>query len=87
MSRSTERPSGTCDHRGVPSHLTIGAGDIEALRLGVAVLAVGVGLASGLGPFALATLSDTVGVQLAFLVIPLLAVGAAAGVLASSRRS
>jgi len=51
----------------------------------VAVLAVGVGLASGLGPFALATLSDAVGVQAAFLVIPLLAVGAAAGVLASSR--
>jgi predicted MFS family arabinose efflux permease len=53
----------------------------------VAVLAVGVGLASGLGPFALATLSDTVGVQAAFLVIPLLAVGAAAGVLASARRT
>jgi hypothetical protein len=51
----------------------------------VAVLAVGVGLASGLGPFALATLSDAVGVEAAFLVIPLLAVGAAAGVLASSR--
>jgi hypothetical protein len=52
----------------------------------VAVLAVGVGLASGLGPFALATLSDSVGVQVAFLVIPLLAVGAAVGVLASARR-
>ena len=53
----------------------------------VAVLAVGVGLASGLGPFGLATLSDTVGVQAAFLVIPLLAVGAAAGVLVSARRT
>lgn len=53
----------------------------------VAVLAVGVGLASGLGPFALATLSDTVGVQLAFLVIPVLAAGAAVGVLLSGRRS
>jgi fucose permease len=52
----------------------------------VAVLAVGVGLASGLGPFALATLSDAVGVQAAFLVIPLLAVGAAVGVLAARRR-
>ena len=53
----------------------------------VAVLAVGVGLASGLGPFGLASLSDTVGVQAAFLVIPLLAVGAAAGVLVSARRT
>lgn len=53
----------------------------------VAVLAVGVGLASGLGPFAVATLSDTLGVQTAFLVIPVLAVGAAGGVLASHRRS
>jgi hypothetical protein len=53
----------------------------------IAVLAVGVGLASGLGPFVLATLSDTVGVQPAFLVIPLLAVGAAAGVLVSARRT
>ena len=53
----------------------------------VAVLAVGVGLASGLGPFGLATLSDTVGVKAAFLVIPLLAVGAAAGVLVSARRT
>lgn len=52
----------------------------------VAVLSVGVGLASGLGPFAVATLSDAVGVQAAFLVIPLLAVGAAAGVLGSARR-
>jgi fucose permease len=51
----------------------------------VAVLSVGVGLASGLGPFGVATLSDTVGVQAAFLVIPLLAVGAAAGVLGSAR--
>lgn len=52
----------------------------------VAVLAVGVGLASGLGPFALATLTDAVGVQIAFLVVPVLALGAAAGVLGSARR-
>jgi MFS family permease len=51
----------------------------------VAVLSVGVGLASGLGPFGVATLSDAVGVQAAFLVIPLLAVGAAAGVLGAAR--
>jgi MFS family permease len=51
----------------------------------VAVLSVGVGVASGLGPFAVATLSDAVGVQAAFLVIPVLAVGAAAGVLGSAR--
>ena len=53
----------------------------------VAVLSVGVGLASGLGPFALATLTDAVGVQTAFLVIPVLGVGAALGVLASGRRA
>jgi MFS family permease len=52
----------------------------------VAVLAVGVGVASGLGPFALATLSDAVGVRWAFLVVPLLGVGAAAGVIASAGR-
>jgi len=51
----------------------------------VAVLSVGVGVASGLGPFAVATLSDAVGVQAAFLLIPVLAVGAAAGVLGSAR--
>jgi len=53
----------------------------------VAVLAIGVGLASGLGPFTLATLSDAVGVHVAFLVVPLLAAGAAAGALVSRRRS
>ncbi len=51
----------------------------------MAVLAVGVGVASGAGPFALATLSDAVGVQAAFLVVPGLAVCAAAGVLVSAR--
>jgi hypothetical protein len=51
----------------------------------VAVLSVGVGVASGLGPFGVATLSDAVGVQAAFLVIPVLAVGAAAGILGSAR--
>ncbi len=51
----------------------------------VAVLAVGVGLASGLGPFALATLSDAMGVQTAFLVVPLLGLGAAAAALISAR--
>lgn len=51
----------------------------------VAVLSVGVGLSSGLGPFGVATLSDTVGVQSAFLVIPVLALGAAAGTLVSAR--
>ncbi len=53
----------------------------------IAVLAVGVGLSSGLGPFALATLSDAVGVESAFLIIPVMALAAGAGVLVSARRT
>ena len=40
----------------------------------IAVMSIGVGLASGLGPFVLGALADQVGVQIAFLVVPALCV-------------
>ena len=43
----------------------------------IAVMSIGVGLASGLGPFILGALADEVGVQYAFLVVPALCVAAA----------
>ena len=44
----------------------------------IAVMSIGVGLASGLGPFILGALADQVGVRAAFLVVPALCVAAAA---------
>jgi len=44
----------------------------------IAVMSIGVGLASGLGPFVLGALADQVGVQSAFLVIPALCIAAGA---------
>lgn len=69
---------------GIAGQYPLGAAMVITLSGGqpdraVAVLSIGVGLASGIGPFVLGALADQVGVQSAFLVIPVLCV--AAGVL------
>ena len=51
----------------------------------VAVMGIGVGLASGIGPFAVGALADQLGVQTAFLVVPALCVAAAGFVTAGQR--
>ena len=69
---------------GIAGQYPLGAAMVMALSGGqpdraIAVMSIGVGLASGIGPFVLGALADHVGVQTAFLVIPALCV--AAGVL------
>ena len=69
---------------GIAGQYPLGAAMVMALSGGqpdraIAVMSIGVGLASGIGPFVLGALADQVGVQTAFLVIPALCV--AAGVL------
>ena len=67
---------------GVAGQYPLGAAMVMALSGGqpdraIAVMSIGVGLASGLGPFVLGALADQVGVQTAFLVVPVLCVAAA----------
>ncbi len=68
---------------GVAGQYPLGAAMVMALSGGqpdraIAVMSIGVGLASGLGPFILGALADEVGVQYAFLVVPALCVAAGA---------
>jgi predicted MFS family arabinose efflux permease len=75
---------------GVAGQYPLGAAMVMALSGGqpdraIAVMGIGVGLASGIGPFALGALADQLGVQTAFLVVPALCVAAAACVTAGQR--
>ena len=68
---------------GVAGQYPLGASMVMALSGGqpdraIAVMGIGVGLASGIGPFALGALADRLGVQIAFLVVPALCIAAAA---------
>ena len=75
---------------GVAGQYPLGAAMVMALSGGqpdraLAVMGIGVGLASGIGPFAVGALADQLGVQAAFLVVPALCVGAAGFVTAGQR--
>ena len=75
---------------GVAGQYPLGAAMVMALSGGqpdraIAVMSIGVGLASGLGPFVLGALADQIGVQTAFLVVPALCVAAALCVMAGQR--
>ena len=75
---------------GVAGQYPLGAAMVMALSGGqpdraIAVMGIGVGLASGIGPFALGALADQLGVQAAFLVVPALCVAAAVCVTAGQR--
>jgi len=75
---------------GVAGQYPLGAAMVMALSGGqpdraIAVMGIGVGLASGIGPFALGALADQLGVQAAFLVVPALCVAAAICVTAGQR--
>ena len=67
---------------GVAGQYPLGAAMVMALSGGqpdraIAVMSIGVGIASGLGPFLLGALADQLGVRTAFLVVPALcAIGA-----------
>jgi fucose permease len=75
---------------GVAAQYPLGAAIVMALSGGqpdraIAVMSVGVGVASGLGPFVLGALADELGTQLAFLVVPVLCL-LAAGFLTAGHR-
>ena len=77
---------------GVAGQYPLGAAMVMGLSGGqpdraIAVMSIGVGLASGLGPFILGALADQVGVRAAFLVVPALCVAAAACSTAGQRGS
>ncbi len=69
---------------GVAGQYPLGAAMVMALSGGqpdraIAVMSIGVGLAAGIGPFALGALADQLGVRTAFLIVPALClIGAAA---------
>ncbi|MGS0687445.1 MFS transporter [Nakamurella sp. GG22] len=67
---------------GVAGQYPLGAAMVMALSGGqpdkaIAVMSIGVGLASGLGPFLLGALADQLGVRSAFLIVPVLCILAA----------
>ena len=67
---------------GIAGLYPLGAAMVMALSggqpdRGIAVMSIGVGLASGMGPFILGALADEAGVRAAFLVVPALCVAAA----------
>ncbi|HEY5842378.1 MAG TPA: MFS transporter [Mycobacterium sp.] len=75
---------------GIAGQYPLGAAMVMALSGGqpdraIAVMSIGVGFASGLGPFVLGALADRIGVQFAFLVVPVLCVSAALCVIAGQR--
>lgn len=75
---------------GVAGQYPLGAAMVITLSGGqpdraIAVMAIGVGLASGLGPFVLGALADQVGVRAAFLVVPAFCLAAAAAITAAQR--
>lgn len=76
---------------GVAGLYPLGAAMVMALSAGqpdraIAVMSIGVGVASGLGPFALGALADELGVRAAFLVVPALCVASAVSITAGRRR-
>jgi len=75
---------------GIAGQYPLGAAMVMALSGGqpdraIAVMGIGVGLASGIGPFALGALADQLGVQIAFLVVPALCIAAAVCVTVGQR--
>lgn len=76
---------------GVAGQYPLGAAMVMALSGGqpdraIAVMSIGVGIASGLGPFVLGALADQLGVHTAFLVVPALcAIGAASITVGAAR--
>ena len=75
---------------GVAGQYPLGAAMVMSLSGGqpdraIAVMSIGVGFSSGLGPFVLGALADQVGVQFAFLVVPALCVTAALCIIAGQR--
>jgi MFS family permease len=75
---------------GVAGQYPLGAAMVMALSGGqpdraIAVMSIGVGVASGLGPFVLGALADQLGVKIAFLVVPVLCLLAAGFVTAGQR--
>ncbi len=76
---------------GVAGQYPLGAAMVMALSGGqpdraIAVMSIGVGLASGLGPFLLGALADQLGVRTAFLVVPALCLVAAACITVGAAR-
>jgi predicted MFS family arabinose efflux permease len=76
---------------GVAGQYPLGAAMVMSLSAGqpdraIAVMGIGVGLASGLGPFILGALADHVGVRAAFLVVPVLCLAAATCIALAERR-
>src|SRR6476469_63948 len=77
---------------GIAGQYPLGAAMVMALSGGqpdraIAVMGIGIGLASGFGPFALGALADRLGVQTAFLVVPALCIAAAVCVTVGQRWS
>jgi predicted MFS family arabinose efflux permease len=75
---------------GVAGQYPLGAAMVMALSGGqpdraIAVMGIGVGISSGLGPFALGALADELGVRSAFLVVPALCVAAAISITVGQR--
>lgn len=75
---------------GVAGQYPLGAAMVMALSGGqpdraIAVMSIGVGLASGFGPFILGALADQIGVKTAFLVVPVLCAAAATFIVAGQR--
>jgi len=75
---------------GIAGQFPLGAAMVMALSGGqpdraIAVMGIGVGIASGLGPFALGALADGLGVRAAFLVVPALCIAAAVSITVGQR--
>ena len=75
---------------GVAGLYPLGAAMVMSLSAGqpdraIALMGIGVGLSSGLGPFLLGALADEVGVRAAFFVVPALCLGAAGTIVAGAR--
>ena len=75
---------------GIAGQYPLGAAMVMALSGGqpdraIAVMSIGVGVASGLGPFVLGALADQLGVRAAFLVVPVLCVAAAVSITVGQR--
>lgn len=70
---------------GIAGQYPLGAAMVMALSGGqpdraIAVMSIGVGVASGLGPFVLGALADELGIRVAFLVVPVLCAAAAVSI-------
>jgi len=75
---------------GIAGQYPLGAAMVMALSGGqpdraIAVMSIGVGVASGLGPFVLGALADGLGVRTAFLVVPALCIAAAVSITVGQR--